>query len=227
MAIFEDSFINELVGDTEIELSRKFRAIFDRFSLAITAGTAVYNLPSGVFYIQQVSWKGEALLNMEHEDYQGDSNFLKPNSTASQTAKPSFYMLTNYGFNGIQFAPVPGVSIAADSSDLFKCSAVPNSVIINCYRLADVTSDQFRLPLYLLRNTIKYRVLQRSYMREGKGQNLQAAAYFEKKNKTFLDDFVKVYQKIPKVLLGEDVSDSGLGKKPARPSLPTSGAWSY
>ena len=227
MQIHSDAYLDQLIAEQEAELSRKTRAIFNRFELAITAGQSKYQLPDNIFTVIEVAWRGEVVHNMEISDY-NSSSWYKPNNLANQSATPDFHMLSNYGYKTIQFHPIPSTAYALTGGNLYTKSGYNAAIVISCYRVADSSSDEFRLRTRMLRNIIKYRAMQRAYLKEGKGHDLAASSYFANKANWIEDKFVEVCQKIPKALLSDDSADlrPGRGKIP-RPQLPTTGPWSF
>lgn len=227
MPIHSNAYLSGLISEQEQVLSRSLRAIFNRFEIPITANQAKYELPDNVFDILEVSWLGDQLTTMSIEDYQ-QSVWLKPNNLSAKVVRPLHYMLTNYGRKAIQFHPVPSLSIPATNGNLYTKTGYENAIVVTCYRVADPSGDQFRLRERLLRNTIKYRAMQRAYLKEGPGMELNAAAYFAKKAEWVEQQFEQVYQKIPKVVLsGENAARSSVKGKYPKPSLPTTGPWSF
>lgn len=227
MQIHSDAYLSYLISDQEKDLSRKTRAIFSRFEIAIVAGQSKVTLPENVLDVIEVSWLGKTIGVADLQDY-GGSSWYKPNNLANSSEEPSYFMLANYGYKTIQFHPIPSVSIPLTGGDLNTRTGYSAAVVITCYRVADPSGDEFRLRERLLRNTIKYRAMERAYLKEGKGQDLSASKYFKKKADWIEAEFIRVYQKMPKALLSDDSAElrANRGRLP-RPQLPTSGPWSF
>jgi len=227
MPIHSDAYLESLISDLEIDLSKKSRSIFGRLELAITAGTGVYALPDGVNEILEISWQGRYLSSMELEDY-NSSSWYKPNNLASRKPRPDFFMLARYGYTTVQFHPIPHTSYALTNGNLLTRAGYNAAIVVSCYRVADTSNDEYRLRTRLLRSVIKYRAMQRAYLKAGKGQDMVAADFFEKKAQWIEQEFENIQNMIPRsVLNGEDEnSPNGRGKVP-RPTLPTTGNWAY
>lgn len=225
MPIHSDAYLDGLIADKEQDLSRKTRAIFNRFEIAIVANQSRYTLPDNVFDVIDVSWQGFSLDSMHISDFRG-SNWYKPNDLSNRVARPLGFLLANYGYTQIQFHPVPAVSYPLTSGNLYTRTGFNNAIVISCYRIADISGDEFRLRQRLLRNCIKYPAMVRAYAREGKGQDMAASNFFQKKAAFVEGSFIKIYQKMPKALIA-DVGERGQVGRLPRPQLPTTGPWSF
>jgi hypothetical protein len=226
MPIHSDAYLNSLIADQEAELSRKTKAIYDRFEIAITAGQSRYTLPENIFSVIEVGWQGESVDVSDISDYGGDA-WYKPNNLSSQATRPRFFMLANYGYKTIQFHPVPAVSYSLTGGDLFTRSGYNAAIVISCYRVADISGSAYRLRSRLLRNTIKYRAMERAYLKAGPGQDLKASEYFKSKADFIEDKFVEIYNKMPRAVLQADPDFSVNKNRIPRPVLPTTGPWSF
>ena len=225
MSLFSDQYLDNLLRRSEIEISQQVPCILTRFSLNITQGTSVYDLPSGIINMIRVTWKGDSLEPWEHSDTR-DTNWMKPQNQSSQGV-PKFYLSYQYGFSKIKFHPVPNEAIASDDTNIFG-SDIANRVILTAFRIADPTGSTYRIPEALRQRFGKYYVLYKAYQREGKGQNLAAAQYFKNKHEVAVSQFKKVVDKVPAAIhvhLGQ--TQGRRSNKPARPSLPSSGAWGW
>ena len=227
MPIFTDSYLNTLLEDAEVALSESIPCIFDRFSLSVTAGTAVYTLPDTCFRLIEITWKGDALDPMEWADFQG-SNWIKPQSL-SQQGLPKNYLRVGNGWNKVMFHPTPDETIAASDVNLELIATIKARVIISCYRLAVPSGSTYRMPDFFIRHATKYYAMSKAYLKEGPGQNLIAAEYFLNKYNAVLRDLKKIVNEIPKNVafqLGPSDDDFGGRSRPPRPTLPTTGKWS-
>ncbi len=226
MPIFTESYLNDLIDETEQQLSQEISCIFQRFSIAVTTGVSTYTLSPVPVGILEITWKGRTIYPYDPEDWQGDP-YVKPQVQGVQ-GQPKWYNRVSYGWDKIFFYPIPNETIAADDTNLSTDTGIASRVIVSCYRLADPNSDSIRMPTYLFRNIMKYRAMERAYLREGPNQNLQASEYFKKKYDGFLKNYTSFINKIPQaVQLGfGGEAKSAFGRKPHRPILPTSGKWS-
>lgn len=220
MPLFSDDFLNYLLANGERELSISIPSIFYRESIAVTQGTSVYTLPTGIIRILRVTWKGEKVFSWEHADSR-PGTWMKPQNLANQ-GKPKFYLSYEYGYTQIKFHPVPNETIAADDTKLD--SAPEDIVTIVGYKVADPSST-YRIPEYIRRRTNKYYAMHRAYAREGKTQDIKAADYFKKKFDFVHAEFASALKRIPVVdpALGPVTLDNR--NRPARPVLPSSGKW--
>lgn len=223
--LFSDDYLNHLLTRGEIDLSEQIPCILYRFSLAVTQGTSVYTLPSGIIGIHRITWRGNEIDPWEHADDQR-SDWIKPQNQYSE-GKPKIYLSYEYGFGKIKFHPVPHETIAADNTNIWS-TGVDTLVVLTTYRIADPTGNTYRVPDYLRRRYNKYYALYRAYSREGKAQDLQAADYYKAKYDLIHNFLRDIIQKIsPSVIqLGPSDPTSRKGK-PARPVYPTDGAWSF
>jgi len=224
MPIWSDDYLSTLLNRGEYEFSQFIPSIFYRFSLEITKGTSIYQLPQGVIRILRVTWKGIELEPVEHAD--GYSPFFRPNEYYSEGV-PRWYLTRWYGDRKIKFHPRPNESISADDTGVMG-SDIENRVIVTAYRYADPTGTDYRIPEYLRRRYLKYYVMYHAYKREGKGQDLDAAQYFKQKLEFVKQRFKEIYDKIPTTVLTHlhpTSFDRIRFKKPAYPSLPMDDEW--
>jgi len=181
--IWTDAYLNELALEAERDIARETSRLFYRFSLAVTNAVPTYTLPTYIREIVQVSWKGRRLLSFHQEDA---INFNKLYRT--ENGEPNYYLRSSDGMQTIRFVPVPNETIAASSSDtlLDLSTELDDRVVISCYRRTDETATFVQLPDYLARRTIKAYVLWKAFAKEGKGQNLRAAKYYENKYRSLI-----------------------------------------
>ncbi len=225
--IWSQDYLDILLRRAEIEFSQKVPAIFTRFSLAVTAGTSVYDISAkNLVGIQRVTWKGDKLWSWEHASSMQRNDWLRPQDQAAQS-KPIFYISYEYGYGKIKFHLVPNETIAADDSNIYG-SDIANRVIISGFRIADPTGSTYRIPAYVRRRFTKYYAMEKAYLREGPGQDLRASEYFGKKYLLVLTHFKTIMNKIPKavhVQMGQ--RGSLMRDRIPRPTLPSTGAWSF
>lgn len=227
MPIFSDSYLLEQLTEAEREISSQVRCIVSRFSLAVTQGTAVYTLDDSIIGIHRITWKGIEVEPLELLDFDF-SSWRKPLDLSSQ-GLPRCYSLRDQGFNKLQFHPNPNETIAADDSQLNLIVGITSRVIITSIKLADPSGTTLRLRPYLRRNIMKYFVMAKAYAKEGVGQNLKASQYFQQKYEIFLVNYKEIFNKIPRASIDSltPIARSAHDRKPPRPSLPTTGAWSF
>jgi len=228
--IWQSSYLQNLLEEAEREFSQLIHCIFFRFTLDITAGTSQYTLPEGLISIIRVTWLGDKVESTEHID--DLNNWIKPQNLANQ-GKPKFYLSHVYGYQQIKFHPVPNQTIGAltpiDHDDINLTTAIQNRVIVTGYRISQATQGaQYRIPDYWRRRYTKYRAMQRAYMQEGPGQNINAADFFGKKANLVLEKAQEINNKLYKPIqfkFGDGIYRKGM--RPARPSLPSTGRWSF
>jgi hypothetical protein len=227
MPIWSDDYLNYLLTRGEIEFSQKVPSILTRFSLSVTAGTSVYDISANqLTNMLRVTWKGEKLDSFEHASDTLRNNWIRPQDQSNQ-GKPQCYLSYEYGYGKIKFHPVPNETIAADDTNIYG-SDIENRVIITGYRLADPTADTYRIPEYVRRRFTKYYAMEKAYLREGPGQDLDASRYFGSKYQLALVYFKKIIHSIPKAVRIEmgprSMRDA---RKVPRPQMPTTGAWGF
>lgn len=227
--IHSDSYLTQLLQEAEKFISAKIPCIFNRFSLAVTSGISTYTLSDSVIRILQITWKGDRLESKSFADF-GNDFWLKPQNLGVR-GKPAFWLRSGIeeGITKIMLYPIPDETILADDSSLDDDTGILNRVIVSCYKIADPTAESIRLPTYLRRNIMKYWAMNKAYLREGPGQNIVAAGYFEEKFNNFLQSYHGVINTIPQSVnlkLGESRRNVFAGRPP-RPVLPSSGKWSF
>lgn len=178
--IWSDSYLQQLANDGEIDVVNKVNPLHFRYAIAVTSGTATYSLAAFVKSILQVTWKGtvlEVFTANEAEDW--DAKYR------TNTGGVIAY-LWNEDYNKIRFFPVPNETITGDADPESPAAGVYGStintkIIISGFRSPDITSASYALPNYITQRTIKAYVCSRAFLVEGKGQNLTAAQYWDRK----------------------------------------------
>ena len=178
--IWSDSYIQQLANDGEIDVVNKVNPLYFRYALAVTSGTAVYDLAAFVKDIIQITWKGtvlDALTAQDAEDW--DAKYR------TNTGGVRGY-LWNEDYNSIRFFPVPNETITGDADPNNPAagiygSTIDTKVIISGFRSPDITAAAYVLPGYITQRTLKAYVCSRAFLIEGKGQNLTAAQYWARK----------------------------------------------
>ncbi len=226
--IFTDSYLQGLIDQAEVDLSLETRVLFYRFSLSTVAGTSTYSLPKNLIGIHQISYLGMVLEPKEFSDF-GYTPWYKPNNLGVQ-GKPMYYARVGYGWDKVFLYPIPSATIAADDTHLNDDLSI-NLVIVTGIVAVDLDNYETtpRMPVYLLRNIIKYRAMSKAYAKDGIGQNLVAAQYYDKKYTEFLALYKSIIDTIPaavQIRFGEDDINGIYRKRLPRPVLPSSGKWS-
>lgn len=229
MPLFDESYLNYLIDEAERQLSIHSGLIFDRFSVAVTQGSSILTLPSGIIGIHRVTWKGEVVEPSEFMDFDA-SSWFKPQNTGVE-GKPKFYLRRMNGYDEVQLYPIPNESLSGGSdtfAQLALTTLIDERLIFSVVRVADPTNENLRLPVYLFRNVMKYRAMAQAYAKEGKTQNLEAAKYMQTKYDFFERQYMMAMSHIPRAVINtlEPTNRGGRAKIP-RPTLPTGGKWGF
>jgi hypothetical protein len=198
MAIWSDALIGTIALKAELEIAKELGCIVDRFSLSVSAGENIYEVPSYCFAVRRVTWKGTKLLPISHGEAIQRFTSFKPNrvgaflsSTYEDDAfavidvripegKPRWYVYNTLGINAIMLFPAPSEALSSTSSNLWT-SEIGNRLIVECARLADTSGNTYRIQSYFRRKLVKFYTLKELFRMEGKGQDLEAAAYYTMK----------------------------------------------
>lgn len=177
-------YLSQLRNDGEADIARRLCPIYARYSLSVTSGTGTYTLQSQTREIRSITWKGhkvEPLVNQE------EAILLDQKYEDTQLGRPKFYLIGFDGLYKIRFIPLPDETISSDDTNLFDRTGISSRVIISYYRLPERSSTVYSIPDYLARRTVKPYVLSKAFSAEGKGQNLKAAAYYNRKYEILLN----------------------------------------
>lgn len=234
MELFSEDYLNRLIDECEINYSTDLRVLRSRTSLAIVAGQSSYTLPVGTIGIEQVTWLGQRIYNVEQADTRESASFRPPPTSGAMSAtRPWRYLTVGNGLQVIQFYPVPDTAISANNAICNTLTGVQELVIVQCMRIAQVDGSEIRLPDYLLRYIIKFEAMSMAYRREGKAQNLAAAKYFKQRFEFFWPKYRKAIWDIPSAVqleLGEPTGGPrpiSEGGRRFRGNLPSTGAWGW
>lgn len=181
---WSEGYLKQLRDDGEADIARKVCPIYARYSLPVTKGTGTYNLQSQTREIRSITWKGykvEPLINQE------EAILMDQKYRVTQLGRPQFYLIGSDGLLKIRFIPLPDETIASDDTNLFDRIGISTRVIISYFRLPERDNSVFSIPDYLARNITKPYVLGKAFSREGKGQNLKAANYYNFKYFTLIE----------------------------------------
>lgn len=172
MAIFSSLLITRFSQEAENEFAREFPCILDRETLSIVSGTSIYTLPSHVIDVRKITWKGLRINPLSHRRYREYFDQVSTGST------PECYIYNNIGISQIKFFPIPNVTIAGITTNLWG-SEIANRVIVEYYRTPDYSV--YTIPAFIRRRLLKAYVMWKCFSIEGRGQNLKAAKYWEGK----------------------------------------------
>lgn len=223
--IWDDTYLTRLLDDAEDYIVSTVPCIFDRVSIAITAGQSVYTLPSYITQLIRVTWKGKKLYPLAFSEFcaanpasavvNETTKIESPNST------PLYYVKHPTNFYDIRFWPTPSENLTAGTANLFG-SAISSYLIISCYRTQSKDQEYLHLPLIIIRRIKKAYLLSKAFAKEGKGQDMQAAQYYGRKLELLMESFKTINSNVflGKVYeLGDMFNDNTFGT-PARPILP-------
>ena len=191
MPLHSDEYLERVTKEGERDIARKLRFSYYRFTIAVTANTATYELPEYVREIDSITWKGEVLHPLHHRELQRISwDYL------TVTGEPQYYIRSPENILGIRFSPIPTETITASASDNTSLgSTIASKVIVSCYREPDTSGEQIALPDYISRRLLKAYVNYRGFAKDGEGHNPIAADYYLRKYEFLLEQFRKVHER--------------------------------
>jgi len=213
MSLWDDSTIARFAQKAETTLAETHNLIVDRISLAIVAGTSEYAIPEYVTNIRRVTYQGKTL-NFDSAKFEYDLGY-------TPISDPYVYFESFSSQRSIRFFPTPGSSIAQVTNDLWLRASIRAGVIVEFYRTPDFTGTSLRIPECIRRIFVKDIVLTNCYLREGKGQSLKLAKYFQDKTKifnNFLTELVTLLNSAKKRQLIPQFSRSGRVPYPRLPA---------
>lgn len=171
--IFTSEQINRYVLQAEQLFVDEFRCIVDRIALPIVSGTSLYTLPDNIIDIRRITYRGVKIHPISHRDMREWLDGL------TSTGKPTNYIFNNVGQLTIKLFPAPVETLTVVQDDLFNPEVIRVQCIVEFYTSADGIG--YKLPEYIRRRLLKAYVLKSLFLVEGKGQNIKAAAYWNKK----------------------------------------------
>lgn len=224
--LWTDEYLARLAEDAEIAISTQVNSIFVRFPLNVVAGTQVYDFVTNVTPSQRltgiirITWLGHTVYPVSPLTLRDSIYGLRPVTGDVQGPRPYVYERIGYGMNGIKFFPTPSATITYNNQDLSKHTGIRENVIVSAWRVADGVS--YRIPDWVRETLVRYFVLSRAYKKEGKGQNYEAAQYYEKKYGILLERFKQITNRLyaARIYQVRDNYPDSL-QKPPRPVLPS------
>jgi len=186
--LWTNEYLADLSTEGEIQISTEVPCIYSRSALNITGGTSIYELSQRFTGIISVTWQGFLIYPIFQTQLR---NYVISNPVEGDelTPRPSFYMRLGYGINGIKFFATPSTTINYDNTNINTQEGIRNNIIVSGWCVADTTSEIYRIPNYIRETLVRYYVMKRAYAKEGKGQNLEASAYYNKKYDKLLNRF--------------------------------------
>lgn len=132
MALFTSATLTRFTQEGVNEFATKRPYLVERQSVASVDGTKNYSLEAATLGIRRVTWKGIKIDPLPHR--------LMRDFEVNQTTKgiPLYYVFNNVNFPSISFFPIPNITIAAATVNMFG-SAINTSIIIEAYMIPTTT----------------------------------------------------------------------------------------
>lgn len=191
--IWTDEYINQLAVDAEQQLNIDLPVIFQKAYIPIFAGVSVVTLPSYVRSLMRVTWRGKKLEPVSWEELIILSPATVGGYVETSEGRPWWYAMHPSNPYDIRLYPTP--------NETFTPVGDPYSPVINepqCnisfLRNIDSTFTDLTaiLPTYIDRRSRKAYILWKAFEAEGKGQNLNAAAYYKAKYEFIVTRFMAI-----------------------------------
>lgn len=195
MPIWSDSFLSRKAREAEEEIAQTIGCVIDRYCLEGNLGQELYELPTYIHTIRQITWKGKRLDPITYEELRGiidpkpalgaafeDTAYndlaFAAGATQLTIGEPRYYIYDTNGFNKILLYPVPNETLGTTAADLWAPAQIGSYCIAEITRNVDLTGNTYRVPTYLRRRLVKNYVLSKAFAMEGKGQDLEASEYY-------------------------------------------------
>lgn len=195
--IWSNAFLAKLQADAPGQINTDLNCIWTRECIAITQGQSVVTLPAYVRTLMRIVWRGKTLEPVNWVDLTllspGTVNMGTvgdPNNIETSLSRPMWYAMHPTNPWDVRFYPSPDESFTLGGEpDVFSPQVNTPSCIIEHWREPDQIQVLFSIPSYIMRRTAKAYVLWKAFAAEGRGQNLKASAYYEKKYNFLIDQF--------------------------------------
>lgn len=223
--LWTTQYLTDLYSEAEVEISTQVPSIYVRFPVSLVAGQDIYDFstlpnPQRLTGIIRITWKGHALYPIHHQELRKLNPIFRQGVGITQGI-PYMYVRQSYGLDGIKLFPAPADDLTYNNTNINTATGIKNNFIICGWRIADGVA--YRIPPYLRETLIRFYVLKQAFRKEGKGQNLTAAKYYDQKYAAMMDQF-KFIQNSLYSFRNHFVKDTPLfaerGGKPPRPVLP-------
>jgi hypothetical protein len=229
--LWTDDYISDMATEAEIQISSAVNCIYVRFPLNIVLGNGIYDFtniadaptgPHRLTGIIRITWKSWTVHPVFQQQLRNIVAPLKPGSETTTSSRPLMYMRQGYGINKIKFFLSPNETITYDNSNVNTKASIQNNVIVAGWHIADPTGNTYRLPDHIREKLVMFYVMARAYRKEGKGQNLDAAKFYDAKYAALLDRFKKINEQLfaSRTRTVSDIDPDRYGLKPPRPRLP-------
>lgn len=216
--LWTTEYLNRLAVEAESNIAQETKAITDRISLPTEEFQAEFLLPEYVFNVKKVYWKGERLtpisslgIDSGYSVLQWTDGAFEPTAfTASYLlgamtqinimgsiasgGKPFEYFYYGFGENKIRLNPGSNERLDKYNDGLWNEVNLKKTLVVEFYRYPD--GANFQIPGYIRRRTIKAYVMAKAYAKEGPGQSIKAARYFEQRYAFLLNRAKRVVDRI-------------------------------
>jgi len=217
MPEFDDVYLNDLRSRGQTHLSSEVPCLFHRFSLGVEAGEGVYDLPSDLLSIIQVTYKGFKVEPLDFKTAREHGFEIDPLSD-TKIGRPKFYFMHNLGQFKLCFWPSPDETITADDTGIWNDDEeIKARVIVTAWRVA---SDDIPLPDYLRRRLIKDYVAYKAYAKEGPTQVMEISEFFRERYQISLAHLRRIMNTLPKAADDAMLPNAPRQALVSRPVLP-------
>ena len=224
--LWTTEYLASLASEAEIEISTQIPCIYVRFPVSLIAGQSNYNFstlatPQRLTGIIRVTFRGKPVWPIHSTLLRNGIPQIRPLEGDSE-GDPQWYVRTGYGIDGIKLFPTPSANLAYDSSNINTRTGIQNNFIVSGWRIAD--GSTYMIPDYIRETLIRYYVMSYAFRKEGKGQNLDAAKYFDKKYAMLLQRFRTITSQLFSIrnhFVKDSIPAGERGGKPPHPSLPS------
>lgn len=183
--IWTDQYLITLLNEADKRIASDFDLHFSKYALTIVQGTSTYALHPLIKKVMYITWEGKKLEPLAFNEV---NDFAFQTAVVSDAVKdeysegvPRFYTVHPNNMSVIRLVPTPNKSITPSGlEDLWAAPDIRTQCVVTCYRYADPASMEFKLPDHLGRRYKKHYALYRAFLKEGKGQNLNASDYHRK-----------------------------------------------
>jgi hypothetical protein len=191
--IWTDDYLDQLAVDAEQALNVDLPCIFQRAYIPTVAGESVITLPPYVRSLLRVSWMGKKLEPVSWEELILLSPATVGGIIETSQSRPQWYAHHPTNALDIRLYPTPNLTFTP-IGDPYSPIINENQCCISFLRDIDTTytDSTALLPTYVDRRSRKAYILWKAFAAEGKGQNLNAAAYYQNKYNFIVTQFMAI-----------------------------------
>ena len=190
--IWSEAYLNQLATDAEQQINKDIQCIFEKQYIPITAGISINTLPSVVRSLKRITWRGRKLEPASWEELIALSPATIGGYIETSRSRPQWYAMHPTNPYDIRLYPTPDETFVTPNG-LNPYGQLDNETAccISYWRDIDPTGTNplALLPEYIDRRTRKAYILWRAFAQEGKGQNMSASAYYQKKYSFLIQSF--------------------------------------